>query len=233
MKTTASGRTGQLRKPILFLISLVPCVFAFEWSAWPLYAIWAVLGGARIRYGDHKTLQDSLFFGVSFFLLARRHIIDALVKRWTVLGWDTQSSATASSVTIVALAAFWYIFGKSNSNSREEHPEQLPTGTRPWSVDHPKSFIIPCRTTHTRIFPKKHSFGYDYLLCGFPIVPTETTPEGVDVSDGSDQILGKWWLRIRAEDYLTRGQAALGFYGKLKVYLREKVITPYLGYAIY
>ncbi|KAJ4350067.1 uncharacterized protein N0V89_008688 [Didymosphaeria variabile] len=38
----------------------------------------------------------------------------------------------------------------------------------------------------------------------------------------ADRILGKWWLQIRAEDYLTRGQAGLGFYGKLKVFLREK-----------
>ncbi|KAL1610074.1 hypothetical protein SLS60_001739 [Paraconiothyrium brasiliense] len=42
------------------------------------------------------------------------------------------------------------------------------------------------------------------------------------MSDGSDQILGRWWLQVRAGDYLTRGQADLGFYGKLKVFLREK-----------
>ncbi|OAG11695.1 uncharacterized protein CC84DRAFT_1107391 [Paraphaeosphaeria sporulosa] len=222
MKTTASGRTGLLRRLVLFSFSFVPCTFAFGLSTWPLYAIWAILGGARIRYGDRKVLQDSLFFGSFIILLARQPISDACVRTWTLIGKDKQSTATTGAATIVALAALGYIFKESNNYSREKQSEPLPKGTRPWSVDHAGSFVIPCHTTHSRIFPKKHSFGYDYLLCGFPIVPVGTTPEGIDITDGSDHILGKWWLQIKAEDYLTRGQAALGFYGKLKVYLREK-----------
>jgi hypothetical protein len=219
MNSTASGRTGLIRRLVLLSLSVVPCVFAFGWSAWPLYAIWAALGGARIRQGDHKALQDSLFFGSFNILLSRRDIVDAFTKRWEV---STVLTALAIAVAVVAVESMWYIFESiwSNDNSQEK---QLPTGTRPWTLEHPKSYIIPCRTTHARIFPKKHSFGYDYLLCGFPIVPARTTPEGVDLPDDSDRILGKWWLRIRAEDYLTRGQAAFGFYGKLKVFLREKV----------
>jgi hypothetical protein len=30
-------------------------------------------------------------------------------------------------------------------------------------------------------------------------------------------------LRIKAEDYLSRGRGHLGFYGKLKLFLRENV----------
>ncbi|KAF9728806.1 hypothetical protein PMIN06_005993 [Paraphaeosphaeria minitans] len=221
MKTTASGRIGLLRMLFRFFLSVVPCIFAFGLSPWPLYAIWAILGGPRIRYGDRKVVQDILFFGSFNIWLARRHIVDAIISSRTTIGKDTLSTATAGVAAIVALAGLWYILGKSN-NSREECPEKLPPGTRPWSVEHPQPFIMPCRTTHSRIFPKKHSFGYDYLLCGFPIVPVGTTPEGTDIPDGSDQILGKWWLQIKAGDYLTRDQAALGFYGKLKVFLREK-----------
>ncbi|KAF1848946.1 uncharacterized protein K460DRAFT_304585 [Cucurbitaria berberidis CBS 394.84] len=74
------------------------------------------------------------------------------------------------------------------------------------------------------MFPKRHAFKYSYLQCGFPIVPTSTTADGTDVSDGRDQELGSWWLRVRANDYLERGNGALGFYGKLKLYLREQQV---------
>lgn len=222
MKTTASGPVGLLQRLILSFTSIIPCFFAFGSSKWLIYAVWAVLGGARLRYGDHKALQDSLLFGIFNILLVRRQIYDALISSWIIIGKDTQSTAIASAASTLAIAGLWYISGKSNT-SWEGSPELSREGTRPWPVEHPQPFVIPCRTTHTRIFPKKHSFAYGYLLCGFPIVPAGTTPEGIDIADGKDQVLGRWWLQIQAGDYLTRGQAALGFYGKLKVFLREKV----------
>ncbi|PVH97991.1 hypothetical protein DM02DRAFT_532040 [Periconia macrospinosa] len=89
-------------------------------------------------------------------------------------------------------------------------------------LDYPQPLIFPSRTTHTRLFPQKHSFGYNYLLCGYPIVPTGTTVEGEDISDGKDRDIGFQWLRVRAKDYLKRGQDSLGFYAKLQSFLREK-----------
>lgn len=226
MKKTASGRVGLFQGFVLVSLPVALCALAAGWSAWPLYAIWVALGGARIRYGDRKALQDTLLFGGVISLLLRQSIIDALFKRRSASIKDTESLATATTVTIVALTACWYIKGMV-IESHPEEVEQLPTGSRTWSLEHPQSFVIPCRTTHARIFPKKHSFGYNYLLCGFPIVPAVTTPEGIDLPDGSDQSMGKWWLRINAADYLMRGQACLGFYGKLKVFLREKVISDH------
>ncbi|KAA8623428.1 hypothetical protein A1F94_003522 [Pyrenophora tritici-repentis] len=59
-----------------------------------------------------------------------------------------------------------------------------------------------------------------------------------------DEYLGRWWLRVRAEDYLARGNGHHGFYWKLKTYLQEQhvkdsewcyaylVTAPrFLGYA--
>ncbi|KAJ4372972.1 hypothetical protein N0V83_003263 [Neocucurbitaria cava] len=72
------------------------------------------------------------------------------------------------------------------------------------------------------MFPKRHTFGYSYLQCGYPIVPVRTTAGGTDISNGLDRELGSWWLRVRADDYLERGNGSLGFYGKLKMYLRDQ-----------
>ncbi|KAJ4399912.1 hypothetical protein N0V91_009080 [Didymella pomorum] len=72
------------------------------------------------------------------------------------------------------------------------------------------------------MFPKRHAFEYSYLQCGFPIIPGGVDVDGHDVATGTDQKLGSWWLRIRAVDYLTRGNGKAGFYGKLQTFMREQ-----------
>ncbi|KAL5121578.1 hypothetical protein ACEQ8H_000650 [Pleosporales sp. CAS-2024a] len=74
------------------------------------------------------------------------------------------------------------------------------------------------------MFPKRHAFEYSYLQCGFPITPAGTRADGTEVGGGVDVKLGRWWMRIRAEDYLTRGLGDIGFYEKLKLYLREQKV---------
>ena len=130
----------------------------------------------------------------------------------------------ASGVTL-ALAIlgfpFWHAHGKSKTSV------EIPPNALKWTTKYPKSKIFPCQTTHVRMFPKKHAFRYSYLQCGYPIVPDATTVGGIDFSVGRDRYLGSWWLRARADDHLDRGNGHLGFYGKLKMYLREQVSTCY------
>ncbi|KAF3041303.1 hypothetical protein E8E12_004590 [Didymella heteroderae] len=71
------------------------------------------------------------------------------------------------------------------------------------------------------MFPKRHAFEYSYLQCGFPIIPGGVDADGHDVATGTDQELGSWWLRIRAVDYLMRGNGKAGFYGKLQTFMRQ------------
>lgn len=222
--TAASDRARLVRRLVLVFSSTVPCLVAFGWSALPLSAVWVAVGGARIRYRDQRVVQDSLLFGALSTLALNGRLIEIAKKRWSLLanGEETGYLAIAAGA-VAALATFGYLFGRDDHS--EKTNEHLPEGYAPWTSGHPKSFIIPCRTTHTRIFPKKHSFGYNYLLCGFPIVPSGISPQGIVVSNCNDRILGKWWLRVRARDYLVRGQHEAGFYGKLKLFLREKVFS--------
>ena len=222
MKTATGSGIGLLRNLVLVSFSCFPCAIVFGRTAWPLYAIWVALAGVRVLYEDHKVLRDCLIFGIVTGLGMRHRIAEAVLTRWDEPTAGRRSLAVVSAITFVALAAFRYILGRDN-HDQEVPRKYIPIGTHPWTMEHPKPFIIPCRTTHTRMFPKKHAFGYNYLLCGFPIVPGGTTLDGIDLPEGNDRILGHWWLHIRADDYLERGQASLGFYGKLKVYLREKV----------
>ena len=228
MKMVAGGHVARIQSLVLVFLSTAPCAIAFGQSAWPSCATWAALAGVRIRYEDRKVVRDCLLFGLVTSLLFRHQIFEAISTTWDVWLRGRGSWAIISAATLAALAVFGYISATDNDD-RKSHVEPLASDTNRWTLEHPKAFIIPCRTTHTRMFPKKHSFGYNYLLCGFPVVPGLTTPEGMDLPDGKDKFLGRWWLRIRADDYLARGQADLGFYGKLKVFFRERVCMSIPG----
>lgn len=98
-----------------------------------------------------------------------------------------------------------------------------------------KALFFPCRTTHSRMFPQKHSFSYSYLAVGVP-VDWEGTAGGM-VSVGVDpgwtlswlspsSSARKGWYSIDAGDYLERGKARLGLRGKLDEYLRNQGVDP-------
>lgn len=68
--------------------------------------------------------------------------------------------------------------------------------------------LLPSRTTHSRIFPKKHSFSYSYLYAGVPITPnTQTSAKSHNPALSTDDNQG--WFQIHGADYLHRGQGSL------------------------
>lgn len=92
-----------------------------------------------------------------------------------------------------------------------------------------KPLFFPCRTTHTRFFPKKHSFSYSYLCVGIPIGWQGSLNSFFSVDFGS-HLTGKayqqWWpswFSINSSDYLSRGSHAAGLKGKLDDYLETQV----------
>lgn len=96
-----------------------------------------------------------------------------------------------------------------------------------------RPYLIPCKTTHRRFFPKPHSFSYSYLTVGLPVgfrgsvngmIGTEENPVCIF---GSLLPFGQTWLRswyyIQASDHLHRGHGGLGLRGKLNIYLQSEV----------
>ncbi len=92
-----------------------------------------------------------------------------------------------------------------------------------------KPLLFPCRTTHTRLFPKKHSFSYSYLCVGIPI-GWQGSLNGFLSVDFRGHLTGKayqqWWpswFSIMSNDYLNRGSHTAGLKGKLDDYLESQV----------
>ena len=230
---------------------VLPCVVAGGWRIWPLLAIWIGGYGLRWRNGDRQLPTDCAILGVCYAWLERGELVGIASKSWNyTLGvlsgaeeLPTARVATTVAVTLALSAAVYPWFTeKSTIDPAWEESERK----RRWrsDVEAPKARIFPCETKHARIFPKRHAFAYSYLQCGYPIVPCEDRYNGMVRPSGMDKYLGRWWLRVRAEDYLARGNGAHGFYWKLKTYLQEQhvkdsewcyaylVTAPrFLGYA--
>lgn len=95
--------------------------------------------------------------------------------------------------------------------------------------------LLPCKTTHSRMFPKKHSFDYSYLVVGIPVGWEGVAGGMVSCSSAAKQSSGskpwwslspatpKGWYHVDPADYLERGNGHLGLRGKLDAYLKSQV----------
>ncbi|KLU86473.1 hypothetical protein MAPG_05485 [Magnaporthiopsis poae ATCC 64411] len=101
-----------------------------------------------------------------------------------------------------------------------------------------KPLLFPSRTTHSRIFPKKHSFSYSYLVVGIPVGWSGTwgglisadlpSPPGWLSWLWPGWAVTKGWYNVDAADYLERGNGHLGLRGKLDAYLESMGVDPRL-----
>ena len=223
MSTIPTGHEGLLRPLLCPLIASALCCVLDGWRISPLSAVWAAGAGVRWYFGDHQLATDSAIFGIINAYSARAGLKSIVVQTWEnsddffVVGSWYLISRLALPLVAIGLLARW------QRSLQDTTSQLLPNGFTEWTLPHPKPRIFPCSTKHARMFPKRHSFEYSYLQCGFPIIPTAVSSEGTEVGLGEDSFLGKWWLRVKAEDYLERGSGTLGFYGKLRLYLRAQV----------
>ena len=87
--------------------------------------------------------------------------------------------------------------------------------------------IFPCRTSHTRLFPKKHSFSYSYLFVGIPVgwrgyINTILSADLKTLPWRSERPWNSWFS-VDSADYLARGEHLHGLQGKLDDYLISQV----------
>ena len=98
-----------------------------------------------------------------------------------------------------------------------------------------KPILFPCRTSHTRIFPKKHSFAYSYLFVGIPVgwrgrISSLLTADLKTLPwESRKPKIG--WFNVYSGDYLARGDSMHGLRGKLNTYLESQVSASYMNHA--
>jgi hypothetical protein len=102
-----------------------------------------------------------------------------------------------------------------------------------WCDEFPaKPMLFPCQTTHTRLFPKKHSFSYSYLYVGVPVGWRGSSGGLLSVDEPKDEKPWylKWlslrpgsWFSVDGDHYLARGHVEGGLRGKLDAYIQSEV----------
>ena len=98
-----------------------------------------------------------------------------------------------------------------------------------------KPMIFPCRTSHTRLFPKKHTFSYSYLFVGIPVGWRGYTHTILS----ADLRTIPWynvfprtsWFNVDSANHLARGEHMHGLKGKLDDYLHSQVSTADLRFS--
>lgn len=97
-------------------------------------------------------------------------------------------------------------------------------------------YLIPCKTTHRRLFPTKHSFSYSYLTIGVPVNFRGSVNGMIGVDEDSvpsfgglvpfANLLSRSWYYVQSSDHLQRGQHGLSLQVKLNLFLLSEVIDP-------
>jgi hypothetical protein len=218
--------------PLLFflfccLVASAPRAVADGWRTTPLLVIWAAGAAKRWNQGDRQIVTDCVMFGIWSAILARAELNNAVSEKLEELDMTLAAGLwfliSRLAIPLALLAYFLRWRAYRNPTEHAKIREEVLEGLSPWPSQYPKARIFPCQTKHARMFPKRHAFEYSYLQCGFPIIPDGVNADGSAINVGSDVQIGRWWLRVKAEDYLNRGNGEFGFYNKLKLYLQEHV----------
>ena len=105
----------------------------------------------------------------------------------------------------VLIASIW-----SRRLSSRDASADLPQGQAPW--------LLPSRTSHTRMFPKKHSFAYSLLQVAIPVGSTGRFNSLLSIGP----VKRRAWYHVQASDYLTRNSEDTSLHSKLGMYLRSQ-----------
>ncbi|KXX76500.1 hypothetical protein MMYC01_208085 [Madurella mycetomatis] len=157
---------------------------------------------------------------ISFVTIQQRHVfavaLDSILLQQTI--------KAAVGFLVIAFSLF-----------RILRLKVVGTGQPKWN-DREKVLLFPCRTSHSRLLPRKHSFSYSYLTIGIPVDFEGDAGGLVSVGIRAKPGLSSWfssvlpvssaWFSIDPGDYLEREKSELGLRGKLDVYLRTQGADP-------
>ena len=190
--------------------------------------IWCI----RFKYDRQGVQNDFKWMFLCLLWLCRHTLYSGIVR-------NSAASWIAAITTLFGVALYHlisHLFSNKISLSQYEDTgkktEAEAEAKKP-NFSHLKPLILPCRTSHTRMFPKIHSFSYSYLFVGIPVgwqgslgklvsADLECHSAGCEADRAYRQKQNAWFT-VESAEYLNRGGQARGLKGKLDDYLRSQV----------
>lgn len=150
-------------------------------------------------------------------------ILDILQARSSSMTFSNDSITRYFMLSTHALIIITIYLNKDFWNRSLRSKHNLSTHGAEPSLDFAlEPLLIPSKTTHTRLFPKAHSFGYSYLLVGIPVGWKGCS--GSMLSAGSGTSRG--WFHVSAENHLERTTPGLSLREKLDHFLISQGAEP-------
>ena len=171
---------------------------------------------------SHNGVRADIATLLSFFAVRNSSLIYNLLS---VVGFETHRNVVLACASI---ALVYKLLPRSNagSTSPRDHKSNISSNERTML----EPLLLPCQTTHIRLFPHKHSFSYSYLLAGIPIGWTgqagKLLSSGGATGEAGDSGRKETWFNVVDQDYLRRGSHPQGLSGKLQEYLKTQKIDP-------
>ena len=177
----------------------------------------------RAVLGDAGWVHDLGLFlplnGAYGYVASHWHLL-----RWDDLRWlDPKNETMRLYYQVFALLAMCSLFaGGIVFRGRRLHVEDVDEPLQRQRIDEQvlPPLLLPSRTTHSRMFPKKHAFSYSYLFVGIPIGINGRISRMLSV-DGQQA----GWFHVDSVDYLERGNPGWTLAEKLKAYLHTQGVT--------
>ena len=232
MRATAGGavtgdNSAATRTPYVLLWAFLTLL----WSIFtPPHATFAAqvllfqpLWGIRIYVEDTTWVQDLVLF------LSLHAVYSCWTGTWRLLTpnnfkWiDLNDHDLRVYIQIFALLGVCgllagYIVHRGHQLKSSQRGEQPPEPRIDEQILPP--LLLPSRTSHSRTFPKRHTFSYSYLFVGVPVAVRGRISDALSVDSQR-----KAWFNVSSADHLSRGGAHLGLAGKLKRYLQTQGVT--------
>lgn len=200
-------------------------IWRYEWINAILVAIMVLLNPLWIARSYSRTphLRSDFILALLVFGIATPQ--DRFLQLFNLFGVDVCAMATLLAVTLALMTVLSSSTKGPSSFQRETGYDDIQAGSTAEMDRFPiPPLLIPARTTHTRFFPKKHSFSYSYFYVGIPIGwrGCSGTALSADVELVSPLKRRRGWFDVNSNDHLDRYARRKGLKQKLMAFLNDQ-----------